>query len=116
MKSFKVLSILSILFVALIGISQALPTAETGSISGVVHPTEAMATVEINYDGEPVASTKANPETGAFSIEGLTAGTYTIVITPGSEDYEQKTVSDVSVEEGQELDLGEIHLESNEEW
>ncbi len=102
---------MAIVSVGLIGISQALPSEETGSISGVIHPAEALATVEAQYYGEIVASAQADPETGEFILEGIQAGTYDLVITPGDEEYESKTLSDVSVDAGENIDLGDIHLE-----
>jgi len=102
---------MAIVSIGLIGISQALPSEETGSISGVIQPAEALAMVEAQYYGETVASTEADPETGEFILEGLQAGTYDIVITPGAEGYESKTLSDVSVDAGENNDLGDIHLE-----
>jgi hypothetical protein len=117
MKALKFFSVVALLSAVLIGFSQALPDENIGSISGVVHPTEAMATVDANRDGEVVASTEVDPETGKFKIEGLPAGTYEIVITPGSQGYGHKTVSDVSVKTGENNDLGEIYLEwIKEEW
>jgi hypothetical protein len=115
MKYFKILSMVSILLVAIIGISPALQEGETGSVRGVVHPSEAMATIEASYNGEAIASTQADPETGAFAIDPLPPGTYTIVIIPGSEEYQQKVVNDVYIEEANDIDLGEIHLEWIEE-
>jgi hypothetical protein len=115
MKSLKILSMVSILLVAIIGISPALQEGETGSVQGVVHPAESMATIEASYNGEVIASTQADPETGAFAIDALPPGTYTIVIIPESEGYQQMVVNDVYIDEAKDIDLGEIHLEWVEE-
>ncbi len=111
MKSLKFFAVMAIVSVALLGSSHALPVEETGSISGVVHPADAMAIVEATYYGEVVASVEADPTTGEFTLDGLQAGTYDLVITPGGGEYESKTVSDVTVDAGENKDLGDLYLE-----
>jgi hypothetical protein len=115
MKALKIFSVAAIVSALMIGFSQALPADETGSISGVIHPAEAMASVEAYLDGVVVASVDADPETGEFVIDGLSAGNYAIGVTPWSEGYRSKTLNDVQIEAGENADLGDIQLEPYED-
>lgn len=114
MKTLKYIPIAAIVTVLLIGSSVAIQD-ENGSISGVVHPAEAMATIEARLNGDVVGTTNADPETGDFTIEGLEPGTYEVVISSEVEGYEEQSLDDIVVEAGEDHDLGEIHLEAEDD-
>jgi hypothetical protein len=110
MKAQKLIPMAVIISALLISFALALPNEGTGSVSGIVLPTEAMATVEAHYYGDVMAMVDTDPETGEFTIEGLPAGTYDILIRPGVEGYEPHTLNSVTVNEGENTDIGEINL------
>jgi len=110
MKTIQFFSVAVLLTAVLIGSLLATTDEQLGSITGHIDPAESHAIIEARYYGETVASVEADPQTGAFTIDGLPAATYDIVITPQAEGYESFTLQDVVVNEGETLDLGEISL------
>ncbi len=83
-----------------------------GSISGTVSPgTFPSEIVADNGSGDQF--TVSTDETGAFSIEGVPAGTYSLAVTPeeGS-GYMDALLENVVVLAGENTDVGEIALEA----
>lgn len=58
-------------------------TATSGNISGSITPVGTMATVTATSSTNVVYSSNVN-NLGQFKISGLSAGTYTVTVTPGS--------------------------------
>lgn len=110
MKTLTLSSIVVLVSVIFIGFTPVIQYDDTGSVSGVVNPPEAMATVEAVLNGEVVATTETEPETGIFVLEELPAGNYELVIIPASEEYETKKINDLTIKAGEHKDLGEIYL------
>ena len=83
--------------------------ALTGSISGVVLPHEAGAWVYVLNGNDTIASAIPDPVTGMFMINGLAAGTYTVVVT-GTDGYKDATYNDINVSIGNVTATGTIVL------
>ncbi len=83
----------------------------TGSISGTVDPAESDPTI-FAVMNEDTTSTQADT-TGSFLLQNLAPGDYDVTIEPGDEQYADTTLSDVTVTEGEENDLGTITLSEN---
>ncbi|WP_170110274.1 DUF4382 domain-containing protein [Flavilitoribacter nigricans] len=83
---------------------------EGAEIAGILTPAEAFYLELIPEMGDPL-TTYANEETGAFLFTGLEPGTYSLEINgPSMTSYEQKIITDIVVEEGGMVDLGEIEM------
>lgn len=81
--------------------------AETGSISGTVHPTDVTALV-VAENGEAKVSAYTNEE-GEFKLNGLPGGTYKVTVTPDEESaYNIAIVNNVEVEVGSVTELQEV--------
>jgi hypothetical protein len=81
--------------------------AISGSIKGIVLPLEANAYVQA-ISGNDTLSTYAN-ESGAFLIQGVPPGIYSVNIIPVS-PYLEVTIDNVNVIVGAVSDLGTISL------
>lgn len=82
----------------------------SGKIEGTVSPfdMQVMATVMVN--GEPVSAYA--DENGAFVLNGVPAGIYSVTLTPDAESgYAEVLVEDVVVVNGEVTDIGTIELE-----
>jgi hypothetical protein len=78
--------------------------AETGSISGSVHPTDVQALVVAENANASVSA--FTDEEGNFKLNGLPAGTYKLTVTPDAEStYLFKVVNNVKVEVGNVTEL-----------
>lgn len=82
---------------------------ETGSISGVVEPGDADPNIFALMGDDTLASTSPDT-TGAFLLQGLEAGSYDLALDPANEQYSDTTLTGISVEEGEETDVGTITL------
>ncbi len=84
--------------------------AQSGAITGVVHPMDVQSLVTASKDSTDVAAFTAE-ETGLFYLYGVPEGSYTITVTPDSTSgFSPVTVENVLVERGGILDLGIIEL------
>ncbi|NER14346.1 DUF4382 domain-containing protein [Leptobacterium flavescens] len=84
--------------------------ATSGVIRGMVDPSDFQVMVEVMV-GEEIVSTFTNEE-GAFSLNGIPSGIYTVTLTPDPESgLSVKTVENVEVINGQITDIGTITLE-----
>lgn len=86
---------------------------EVGSISGTVEPVEANPNVYAIMNGD-TSSTQADTASGEFLIRGLEEGLYDLSIEPTNEQYSDTTLSDISVEAGEETSVGTVTLSENE--
>lgn len=97
------------------GLKPVLKTANltaSGSISGTVLPVEANPYVYA-IAGTDTSGTQAD-ENGDFRIIGLDDGTYKIEIVPTNEAYKDSTISDIEIEDGEDVEIEEeITLEAN---
>lgn len=88
---------------------RAIPEAVSGAIHGVVMPLDAAPKTYIVVDGERIgAVTNAD---GKFYFPGVEDGTYTIIIEPENDAYENSTMEGVIVETGIAKDVGTITLD-----
>lgn len=85
---------------------------DLGSITGAVEPSDATPNVFaiINDD---TTGTQAD-EDGEFLLQGLEGGQYDLSIETTDDQYSDTTLTDVTVEEGEETDVGTIILSENE--
>lgn len=88
---------------------RAVDLSETGSISGVVQPSDFQTSV-MAIMAEDTLSTLTD-EDGAFSIQGAAEGTYDVVFAPTNDQYADSTQTDVSVSPGEDTDLGTVTLQ-----
>lgn len=97
------------------GLKPVLKTANlttSGSISGTILPTEASPYVYA-IAGTDTSGTQVD-ENGDFRIIGLDDDTYKLWIQPTNEAYSDSTITDIELEDGEDLDLEEeITLEAN---
>lgn len=76
----------------------------TGEIQGAVTPVESTPVVYAIM-GKDTTSTSANQTTGKFLLQGLIAGSYTVIIVPKT-GYKPDTVKNVAVTVGNITDIG----------
>jgi hypothetical protein len=97
------------------GLKPVLKTANltaSGSISGTVLPVEANPYVYA-IAGTDTSGTQVD-ENGDFRIIGLTDNTYKLWIQPTTDAYSDSTITDIEVENGEDIELEEdITLEAN---
>ncbi len=97
------------------GLKPVLRTANltaSGSISGTILPVDANPYVYA-IAGTDTSGTQAD-ENGDFTIIGLTDNTYELWIRPTTNAYSDSTITDITVEDGEDVELGEdISLEAN---
>lgn len=84
---------------------------DVGSIIGAVEPAEAMPNIFAIMDGD-TTGTQAN-EDGEFLLRGLEGGQYDLSIEPTGDQYSDTTLTDVTVEEGEEADVGTVIFSEN---
>jgi hypothetical protein len=80
--------------------------AISGSIKGVVNPAVPCLVQAITAADTVATATSA---TGAFLLQGLSAGLYTVVLTPAA-PLNSSTINNVPVTNGNVTDLGTINL------
>ena len=84
----------------------------SGSISGTILPTDANPYVYA-IAGTDTSGTQVD-ENGDFRIIGLSNGTYKIEIKPTNEAYNDSTITDIELEDGEDIELEEdITLEAS---
>jgi hypothetical protein len=83
--------------------------AAAGSISGVVQPVTAHATVSAILEPDTIRAF-ADTVTGTFTMMGLPEGSYSVVITPGDTLLADTTIAPVLVVAQQETNLGTVVL------
>lgn len=82
---------------------------QTGAVEGRVLPAAAMAVV---YAINGTDTTSAKPEReGEFKMMGLRPGTYTIVYHATSGNYQDKTISNIIVQNREDTKLGSVTLQ-----
>jgi len=87
---------------------RGLTAATSGLISGTVQPLESHPEVLV-INGTDTVGTIADPLTGAFTIGGLGAGNYSVKFVP-TVGFRDSTITDVTVNLGQNTNLGDIVL------
>jgi len=93
---------------------RAVELEEAGTITGEITPAESLAWVYAIADEDTVAGTKANEETGSFTIIGLPSGTYQVSAEPSADGFGSAVVPGVSVASRDTTDVGTIQLEVTE--
>lgn len=88
-------------------------SVQTGSIAGIVEPVEASPRIMARMEQDTVATTQADT-TGSFMLQGLNPGNYDLLIEPTNESYSDTTLTDVSVNAGEQTDIGTITLGQNQ--
>ena len=84
----------------------------SGSISGTILPLEANPYVYA-IAGTDTSGTQVD-ESGNFKIIGLTDNTYKLWIQPTSDAYKDSTITDIELEDGEDVEIEEdITLEAN---
>lgn len=84
---------------------------EVGSLAGAVDPATAEPNVFAIIDDD-TSTTQAN-EDGEFLLQGLEAGQYELNIEPTDGEHADTTLTDITVEEGEETYIGVIELNEN---
>lgn len=83
---------------------------DVSSITGAVEPVEANPNIYAIMNDD-TTGTQAD-EDGEFLLRGLESGQYDLKIEP-TEEYNDTTLSDITVEDGEEADVGLITLSDN---
>jgi hypothetical protein len=91
---------------------RAVNLQETGSISGIVEPTDFSTSVFTVVNEDTIATT--TEEDGSFQIMGLAAGLYDLNFEPDSSGFQDTTITDIEVLEGEDTDIGTVTLSENE--
>ena len=86
---------------------------EVGSIAGMVDPSEAAPNVYALMDEDTTATTQTD-EDGNFLLQGLESGQYDISIEPTNDQYSDTTLTDITVNEDEQTDVGVVTLSDNE--
>jgi hypothetical protein len=81
--------------------------ANTGSILGVILPTDAQATIIATSSTDTATAVPSG--NGGFMIQGLQAGNYSVNIT-SSNGYADSTINNVNVVAGKKVNIGVIKL------
>lgn len=102
----KKLSVSIFAFAAIAIATFAFKSADTGSISGKATPADAASQV---WAFQAADTLKAPITDGAFTIQGVKAGTYTVIVG-AKHPFKDVTITNVRVEDGKTTDLGEIKI------
>ncbi|MGM0546922.1 MAG: DUF4382 domain-containing protein [Bacteroidota bacterium] len=86
---------------------------EVGSVAGIVDPSEAAPNVYALM-GEDTTATTQTDDDGSFLLQGLESGQYDISIESTSDQYSDTTLTDITVNEDEETDVGTVTLNANE--
>ena len=82
----------------------------SGKIQGTVNPSDIQVLASVTVDGGEISAD--TDDNGVFVLNGVPAGTYTVVLTPDSNsDYIETIVENVVVVNGVITDIGIIDLE-----
>lgn len=87
---------------------RAVSLGETGSVEGVVEPAAFQTTVLAIADGDTL--TTFTEDSGEFKFIGVLPNTYDFVLKPGDAAFADTTITEVTVEIDEEVDLGTITL------
>lgn len=87
---------------------RAFSEALDGGISGIVLPLDATPAVYAIQGSDTITSAFTD-DSGAFLLQGLDAGSYTVAIDP-SPDYSEESVENVQVSIGDITDIGTVQL------
>lgn len=90
---------------------RAVNLQETGSISGIVEPSDFSTSVFTVVDEDTISTT--TEEDGSFQILGLAAGLYDLNFEPDSSGFQDTTITDIEVLEGEDTDIGTVTLPEN---
>lgn len=85
---------------------------QVGSIAGAVDPASAEPNVFAVMDDD--TSTTQAGDDGEFLLQGLDDGQYDLTIEPTDDAHADTTLTDITVEEGEETDVGIIELNEND--
>jgi hypothetical protein len=89
---------------------RVIANAVSGSISGIIDPAEAFASIWLVVE-EDTVSTAADSTTGEFMLVAIPEGTYDVTVSPTAGTYQDTTITDVGVIAQENTDLGVIVLE-----
>jgi len=81
-----------------------------GTIEGIIVPNDVRSYVYAYYDEDIMAMVESDTETGTFVISELPEGTYSIVVSPVTNDYAQTEITDLIIEIDEVQNLAEIVL------
>lgn len=91
---------------------RAVNLQETGSVSGVVEPSDFTTSVFTVLNEDTIATT--TEEDGSFQILGLAEGFYNLNFDPDSAGFQDTTITDVEILSGEDTDIGTVTLPENE--
>ncbi|MGC8654741.1 MAG: DUF4382 domain-containing protein [Candidatus Kryptoniota bacterium] len=87
---------------------RVITTPSTGAIAGIVLPASARPTITA-YNSSDTVSTAADTS-GNFKVSYLSAGTYSLQITPSDTTVKDTTLNNINVTDGQLTNVGTITL------
>lgn len=90
---------------------KAVSVEKAGSISGVVQPSEANPQILAVMDGDTTA-TMADTS-GGFMVRGLSAGIYDLSIKPTNDQYNDTTLTDKNVMQGEDTSVDTVEVSMN---
>ncbi len=90
---------------------RVITTPSTGAIAGIVSPATSRPTI-MAYNSSDTVTTAADTA-GTFKVSYLSAGTYSLQITPADTTLNDTTVTNVNVTAGQTTNVGTITLLHN---
>jgi hypothetical protein len=88
---------------------RVVPVVISGTISGVINPVSALASVYA-ISGTDTVSTFADLITGSFKLMAVLEGTYTVNVFPANTTYKDSTITNVQVIAKENTDLATINL------
>ena len=81
---------------------------QTGSISGMIQPTDVQTSVMAISNGDTLSTLTG--QNGDFSIMGVAAGSYDVTFQPRNNSYHDTTLQNISVESEQKVSLEPVTL------
>ena len=88
---------------------RAIAEAQDGAIRGIALPLEATPVVYAIQGDDTITSAYADQSNGAFLLQGLDPGSYTVGVEPTPE-YNKEILNDILVTLGEVTDVGTIQL------
>ncbi|MFI5186333.1 MAG: hypothetical protein ACHQF0_06390, partial [Chitinophagales bacterium] len=82
--------------------------AHTASVEGYVLPDSAQSVVAAIFNGDTLVAIPRH--NGFFKIRGITATSTDVFINATANNYQDSTITGVSLQVGKETDLGTVHL------
>lgn len=86
---------------------RAFAVSNTGAVTGTVKPNDAFPVISVGNDSDTLYSIPG--KNGVFMVKGLPEGSYDVFINT-SNGYKDTTITNVSVEAGKTVQLGNIKL------